>query len=215
MKKTLYESNIGIQFNQEIHNGFCFVKVQTHKTKRAYTLKKYIFPNVELATASPFLSWENLNCCNGWDYDEDYLFTAVQDGKKLYAGCTLLLPAPGQTEEAEARLNEIKASLPENCTAGKEVVCNEHFFPFYICRKGRLADFFDLKQVLEDYKRMRVHVSPEDKETLFTLGNMELERFALEEPMCYYRLRTNGEMIVAGLLLGYPLESTASLLLGN
>ena len=31
----------------------------------------------------------------------------------------------------------------------------------------------------------------------------------------YYETDTDAELITAGLLLGYPLESTASILLGN
>ena len=68
MKQLLYQSSLGIQFNKEVSKGQCTVKVQTKTGKRAYTLKRYTYPNVELSVSSPFLSWENLNCCNGWAY---------------------------------------------------------------------------------------------------------------------------------------------------
>ena len=86
MKQLLFQSSLGIQFNKEVSKRLCTVKVQTKTGKRAYTLRRYTYPNVGLSVASPFLSWENLNCCNGWAYDESYLLTAVQEGKKLYAG---------------------------------------------------------------------------------------------------------------------------------
>lgn len=91
---------------------------------------KYAFPNVELSVSSPFLSWENLNCCGGWTYDEKYLFTAVQEGKKLYAGAAIYIGPTGGTSEAEARLKEITSSLPNYCKAGKEIVKNENYFRF-------------------------------------------------------------------------------------
>ena len=178
MKQLLYQSSLGIQFNKEVSKGQYTVKVQTKTGKRAYTLRRYTYPNVELFVSSPFLFWENLNCCNGWAYDEDYLLTAVQEGKKLYAGSTIRLQPPIGVEEAEARLEEFRSTLPDTCLAGKEMEMNDRFFPFYICRRGRLKDYFDLEQVLGDYKRMGITLSAQDKRILFHLGGIELAQFA-------------------------------------
>ena len=215
MKQLLYQSSLGIQFNKEVSKGQCMVKVQTKTGKRAYTLKRYTYPNVELSVSSPFLSWENLNCCNGWIYDEDYLLTAVQEGRKLYAGCTIWLHPPVDLEKAEARLEEIRATLPDTCLAGREMVMNESFFPYYICRRGSLKDYFDLEQVLEDYRKMGIVLSAQDQAMFFHLGGIELAQFATGKPMCYFRCASDAELMATGLLLGYPLESTASLLLEN
>ena len=214
MKNTLlYQSNVGIQFNKAVSKGVCTVKVQTKPGKRAYTLMRYVYPDVELSVSSPFLSWENLNCCNGWAYDASYLLTAVQEGKKLYAGSTIFLESPSDLTNAEAHLAEIRTALPDTCSAGKELVMNERFFPFYICRRGTLRDFFDLEQVLDDYGRMGITLSPQDRKWFFHLGDVDLEKFATGKPMCYFSCKTDAELIATGLLLGYPIESTASLLL--
>lgn len=213
MKQLLFQSSLGIQFNKEVSKELCTVKVQTKTGKRAYTLRRYTYPNVELSISSPFLSWENLNCCNGWAYDEDYLLTAVQEGKKLYAGSSISLNPPVDIATAERRLEEIRAALPETCLVGKEMVMNDRFFPFFICRRGQLQDFFDLEQVLEDYRRMGIILSEQDKTIFYHLGGIELAQFATGKPMCYFRCISDAELITTGLLLGYPLESTASLLL--
>lgn len=213
MKKLLFQSSVGIQFNKEVCKGLCTVKVQTKTGKRAFTLRRYTYPDVELSISSSLLSWENLNCCNGWAYDETYLLTAVQEGKKPYAGCTISLRPPNDLAKAEARLEEIRAVLPDTCLAGKEMVMNENFFPFYICRRGCLHDLFNLEQVLEDYRRMGIVLSEQERRTFFGLGGVELSQFAAGEPMCYFRCASDAELITTGLLLGYPLESTASLLL--
>ena len=215
MRELLFQSNIGIRFVRETHKDICTIKVQSKYANRAHTLAKYTFPNVELSVSSPFLSWENLNCCGGWTYDEKYLFTAVQEGKKLYAGAAIYIGPTGGTSEAEARLKEITSSLPNYCKAGKEIVKNENYFPFYICRRGCLKDFFNLDKVLEDYKRMGITLYSEQREHLFALSEIELAQFASATPMCYYEADTDTELIVTGLLLGYPLESTASILLEN
>lgn len=128
MKSTLlYQSNVGIQFNKVVSKGICTVKVQSKSGKHAYTLTQYVYPDVELSVSSPFLSWENLNCCNGWAHDASYLLTAVQEGKKLYAGSTIFLESPSDLTNAEAHLAEIRTALPDTCSAGKELVMNERF----------------------------------------------------------------------------------------
>ena len=90
---------------------------------------------------------------------------------------------------------------------------NESFFPYYICRRGSLKDYFDLEQVLEDYRKMGIVLSAQDQAMFFHLGGIELAQFATGKPMCYFRCASDAELMATGLLLGYPLESTASLLL--
>ena len=41
--------------------------------------------NIELLL-SPYISWDNLNFCAGWNADMNYLLTAVQNETKLCAG---------------------------------------------------------------------------------------------------------------------------------
>ena len=137
----------------------------------------------------------------------------MQEGKKLYAGSTISLWPPNDLAKAEARLEEIRAAIPNTCLVGKEVVMNDRFFPFYICRRGCLQDFFDLEQVLEDYRRMGIVLSEQERRILLGLGCIELSQFATGNPMCYFHCASDAELITTGLLLGYPLESTASLLL--
>ena len=91
VKKLLFESNRGISFFEETKGNMCCVKVQAPGAKRAFTHIRYCFPKVDIDLHSPLLSWENLNCCGGWAYDETYLKSAVQDGKKLYAGLSCYL----------------------------------------------------------------------------------------------------------------------------
>lgn len=54
---------------------------------------------------------------------------------------------------------------------------------------------------------------PQDRKWFFHLGDVDLEKFATGKPMCYFSCKTDAELIATGLLLGYPIESTASLLL--
>lgn len=49
-----------------------------------HTIRTYRFNNLPFYE-HPLLSWANLDCCDGWDHDEEYLLTAVQEGKKPVA----------------------------------------------------------------------------------------------------------------------------------
>ena len=212
MKQLLFQSNQGIFFYKEVRAGFCTVKVQRRSEKRPYTICGYTFPAVKLQIDSPFISWENLNCCDGWPFDETYLHTAVQEGKKLYAGCCKHLDTSECMNKARADLETLRRSLPDYCTAGEELVRNENFFLFFICRRGRLQDFYDLDMVFSDYSALGVHLSGQDCLEIRRNCEIELAQFGSGVPFDYANPSTLSDVITTGLLLGYPLESTASLL---
>lgn len=56
-------------------------------------------------------------------------------------------------------------------------------------------------------------LSAQGRKIFYHLGGIELAQFATGKPMCYTGCISDVELMITGLLLGYPLESTASLLL--
>lgn len=212
MQELLFESELGVQFYREIKDGWCRVRVK-NKGQR-FIHMTYLFPNAEPYFTSPYISWQNLNCCGGWGYEEAYLETAVQEGRKLYAGCSEYI-GPGETvEEKRAKLKALLATLPEGCAAGEEPCPNGRFFNYYICRNGSLKDFYDLEQVFDAYRRLGIAVSGQERAEIQGYCSVELKRFGQYEPFSYSGAGTKPQLTTTGLLLGYPLESTASLLNG-
>ena len=130
----------------------------------------------------PLLSWANLDCCDGWAFDKEYLFTAVQSGKKPVADIDdTVLPEITPTDNFDVWYD---TKVTRN---GPYVL--HHML---IARKCSLADLYDLDEIVEAYKKQDVSV--------YKLG---LESF-------FYT-----ELITAGLGLGYPIETTASILNGH
>ena len=83
-KEIVFESNCGIIFERTILiNGEVRLAVIYNRGNEIIT--DYCYVNAP-ELRSPYLNWENLNCCDGWVHDETYLHTAVQNGKKLYSG---------------------------------------------------------------------------------------------------------------------------------
>lgn len=212
MKELLFESELGVQFYKEVKDGRCVVRVKS-KGQR-FTHMTYTFPDVSPGFTSPFLSWQNLNCCGGWDFERAYLQTAVQERRKLYAGCSEYID-PGETREGKrAKLKELLETLPDGCAVGEEPWRNDRVFNYYICRTGALKDFFDLEQVFDAYRRLGVAVSDRERAEIREYCSAELTRFGRDEPFAYSAAETKPQLVATGLLLGYPLESTASLLSG-
>ena len=80
-----------------------------------------------------------------------------------------------------------------------------------IARKGTLADFYDIDEIIAAYKLQDIAV---DKDSLDDYFHIELkELFSGDyKAFDYGNPKTATELVVCGLGLGYPLESTAFLL---
>jgi len=153
---------------------------------------------------SPYISWENLNCCGGWVSDDSYLLTAVQEGKKLCASIIF---------DTEKELEGYKKSLTDEydyfC---RPTMYNGPYSFFYIdvCRTGAIRDYINEDDILQTYDLLGIK-GFNRKLLLDLLGIPMLylingETFSFRDPV------RPEEWIVTGLLLGYPLESTAWLL---
>ena len=155
----LFESNRGVRFTRIDYVKRSMVEVR----KGEYLLHRYRFNNLP-EYKHKLLSWENLNCCNGWVYDPSYLlYHAVQEGRKLVANESLSLPegsgmpSADQVEEMlSVDRSEVDLSVyrvPDNPYVSKlEVGVN-------LARKGSLRDFFDMEEILEAYLRHDVWLS--------------------------------------------------------
>lgn len=207
MKKTLlYKSNVGISIYKENLKGICTVKVQVEQPKRNYTLCKYMFPDLTIDYVSDFINWANLNCCGGWAYDKSYLYTAVQNSKKLYAGITVKeIP------------KEILETLPDDCVYGIEPLepyggNNPDIHNYYICKTGTIEDYINISKVFYEYEKFGFPLS---KEIILEVKNYcrtDIVNFASYIPYKYYAPINPSQFITTGLLLGYPIESTISVL---
>lgn len=187
---------------------------------KKYTYRVYRFNRTPDRFESPFISWANLDCCNGWEYDEAYLDTAVQEGRKLYAGRSAYVDEqPGghfpTRREAAEEFAKLCSRLPEGVVGAEERPgLNARVYATFICRCGRIADYYDLDAVFAHYGKLGVVLSAEEQAQIWAYCQMEIQDFGTEKAPFDYRLSETREQLAAtGLLLGYPLESTASLLM--
>ena len=91
----------------------------------------------------------------------------------------------------------------------------KNFLFTFICRKGRIADYFDIDNVFEFYSKLGFRLPQNVVDKVKTWCNIEIKDFGGEQaPFHYSNPYTPEEFITTGLLLGYPLESTASIICG-
>ncbi len=217
MPEIIHENSHGVRMVRKDFRTRSQVQVVLEKGKKKTVYQTYRFARVEEPFSSPWLSWANLDCCGAWDFDASYLDTAVQEGKKLYAGRSQAFSESGGRFPTKAELEREfeNLELPEGTVAGIEASPNRGFNT-YICRTGCIRDYLDLDAVFAYYVQLGVTL-PETVQDLVR-GNcaLEMRRFGTGAvPFQYASACTPAELITTGLLLGYPLESTASLLQKN
>lgn len=203
--------------NENSH-GIRMVKTDLKKRSRVdvvnkygKTLMTYRFNNIPLYE-HPYLSWKNLDCCNGWMHDNDYLLTAVQEGKKLVASIYI---SGTDIDEIQERLKNLESNADEAKEhfeiEEKHINGATMYVGIIIARKGMLAEYFDIDEVADVYKSHGVTINKRKLEEYFNIELIDL--FARHSKgFDYANPGTDTELIVCGFGLGYPIESTAYLI---
>lgn len=226
MEQLLYESSHNIKMVRKDLREYSQVRVfhEGPDGKRHY-IKKYRFDRTKEQFQSPYCSWENLDHCGGWACDDTYLDTAVQEGKKLYAARLAFFkseqfPEYPAKHELLSQFEELKSSLPDGVIADIEYRDHEtdNILYTFICRQGCIADYFDLEEVFDFYEKIgfpAIRHYDSHLSEIKRLCHVEIASFGRKDrPFNYMRASTYMEMITTGLLLGYPPESTISLIMG-
>ncbi len=201
--KTSYNSGLN-SFVVEKATTESTISIEIYKIKGDHKAEigNIHFQNIGEEYVSPFLSWYNLIFCSnsyGPAPDYEYMNRAVQEGKKTAA--TIYMNA--QSDEGK----QLISALPLDCSAlpyGENII--------YVFHKGRLGDFFDFDRIKSLYEKHGVFSV--DWRKVSELFQKDLSFFG-DEKKCGFSLQSGGcraEMIVTGLLLGYPIESTVALL---
>lgn len=195
-------------------NGFEIETVRKDFKKRSevkirhgnFVYMTYRFDNLTNVYTSPYISWANLNCCGGWVYDNDYLKYAVQNNKKLFAQLACL---------KENEIKELKETIDKD-KFDYSYEIEGRFSQFYIYRKGTVGDYIDIGEVLDTYNKYGVYLDDEDEVIISILSETEMKYLINPNKNRYNYDFANpkyiGELIFTGLLLGYPIESTVSLI---
>lgn len=214
METVLHANSKGIRILRQDYKTRSSVKVIDESTGKRHCIRTYRFALVKGAPVIPYCSWANLDCCGGWSYDENYLETAVQYGKKLYAGISQYIST--SVDKERKKFECMWKTLPPDIMAGYESCTRTPLFIHtYICRKGRIADYIDLDLVFQLYYDYGHNFSDVQKQEIIRNCSCEICSYATENPPFNYADASSiSQLVTTGLLLGYPIESTVSILEG-
>jgi len=199
----LLETNKGIIFEKTETKNRCRVAVRDKE--HGAMIMDYRFKKIDKTYNSPYISWDNLNCCGGWSFDESYLLTAVQKGKKLCAGITFY---------DESELNGYISDLPDNLEHFCHKPDQRHTCCIYnidVVANGSLKDYYSFQDICDMYDNLGISANF-NKRLLKDLFDVPLYYFINDETFEYANAVKSEELIVTGLMLGYPIESTAWLI---
>lgn len=221
MSQILHRNSKGITIVREDFKTRSQVKVVSEFAEKRTCLRTYRFNLIHEPIEIPYCSWANLDCCGGWSYDEEYLDTAVQKNLKLFSGRTTSLkseysPNCPTAEEARCQFDAMKDTLPDGVLGGIEDTAEDtRFLHTFLCRTGSISEYIDLGRVFSFYEKLGVHVSNTERQEIGRLCDIEISCYGTSHaPLQYVRAVTMVQLITTGLLLGYPIESTASILQG-
>lgn len=222
MGVILHQNSFGIKMIREDFKNRSQVKVIIeNEMVGRYCHRTYRFNFIQETFDSPYISWANLDCCGGWSYDEEYLTTAVQKGRKLFAGIVTSLkgeytPNYPTEEMARQQFESFKHTLSPDIYADYEDNPKSSKYLYtYICRRGKITDYIDLVAVFSFYEKLGLDIPSAAKAEVKRYCDCEIKTFGTSRaPFDYSNAVTAVELITTGLLLGYPIESTASILQG-
>ena len=193
---VLHENSKGIKIVREDYKTRCKVSVIGFD---GTAIRTYRFNNVP-EYKHPYLSWENLDHCGGWASDDSYLLSAVQDGKKPAAQYAVINePVPNVKPDKDTETYYMSEPFYNEGTRNQ----------VYITRTCSLKDLFDVDSVIDAYEKQDVIIG---KEKL--MPYMERPIMDLMKEGFFIYTDSAIEIIITGLMLGYPIESTASILCG-
>ena len=188
-------------------------KVTYREKDSNISFNTYRFDNVNVNNPV-YMNWENLNNCGGWKEDMEYLQNAVQNNKKLLA---VHIDLPSKTMS----FNDFKEYLGNiNDSVYSGISTNSFGYIFgYVCKKGCVADYIDLENVLNEYKKFGIILSEESISKIREYMEIEMVDFVWSDANKFNYDLANPknlvELIFGGMLLGYPIESTVAILNGD
>lgn len=209
---TYFKQTYVFKFEQKILKNRVVVYARTYFNKEKYkTHRIYRYPLLKEYYKNRYLSWENLAYCGGWGIeDDDYLKSAVQEGKKLVANfCANKKEKLLTKDEAEQKNMGV---LVEELPFGQEDNSVTYF------KKGTLANYYNLDEVINSYKLLcflpEAYITKLKEVFSSDIESIVKGKFYdnIYNPNPTYNYDDWWQLIVTGLLLGYPLESTAAIL---
>ena len=207
--------------NNRIGGLFTYVKDDLEYMiimNKGYTMRTYIYPHIKIPFYSPMVRWWNLFYCggffihgpNGENYSTDMNIVDAVINKQKPIGFAYFdnNKMPKVIEKVK------KTGLPYSISPG--IIRDDYSF-IGISQLGTFGKLFDINQLLKSYALMDQNVNI----PLLDKSDEKFFRSLKNKPLSYWLNdwdyarpgKSNRDLALTGLLLGYPIESTVSIML--
>ncbi len=171
-------------------------------------LNKYKFPKIKTRFNSPMLNFFNLHLCGGWFWPN------INVKKEILRRVIKGLKPMGDIVDKIAEIREISNKAE---SAGLEYSIIPHFLKDHreitFCKDGKFEELFDVEALFSDYSKYYFaifkKIQGEYQAVASKIANRRLSDFL------DFNVGTPGmesDLIITGLILGYPIWSTVSVM---
>lgn len=171
-------------------------------------LTRYRYPKIDIPFSSPMHRWDNLFFCGGYS-------VKLPDGSRFDTNeRTVEYVVKGLKPTGFIVVKETEKSRFIEMVEDKiDYKVSPHFWEGYceigFANKGRLKDLFNIEELINSYKLLNKEMGYEMHEPnilkLKEVSNQELKDFLNYD---YAHPVYTIDLMIVGLILGYPLEST-------
>lgn len=162
-------------------------------------MRKYVYTNIKAEFRSGLVNDFNLHFCGEWSWpDIDYEYGLVDRVRRKKKPMGLFIC------DSRGELNKLKHTIRY---LNLNITKKDKDLGF--CQKGKLKDLFDLDSLQKDYLNYLGYKAIDFK---------KIEDKTLDECITsfdYNNPEDDEELIITGLVFGYPIESTVSIIQEN
>jgi len=215
-----------------VHKNFKNGWTHTEIRNRGYLMVKYRYPTIERKFSSKLISYDNLHLCGGWSLDgikyKDQCIMRVMKGLKPFG--VEIYDTHEEVDKIEKIIKKhikndnFKYTIVEREMCGKiyidvTVASTKRFdklFKIYgiFDRSGKIVDSLEnsLMRCYDEYLFRKV---PKNiyNDVIFCLEQLEGKKVSDYLGFDYANPYSVEDLVITGLILGYPIETTASLII--
>ena len=173
-----------------------------------HSMRIYKYPIIKQKFSSPRINDYNLHLCGGWAFrrvkSEEALTRVISNLKPM----GFLVTKDVEKWEDVCKKSGLLYSIVPNH------IPTEEFFDIGISCNGTFGSLFDLQNLAADYVNYAIKVqipfsTEEVKSFILSLKDIQISSYLTSD---YANPATNQELIINGLILGYPIETTVSIM---
>lgn len=173
----------------------------------------------------PFTSYKNF-LSRHTDMKDYVLYEAVQNGERLAAVETILIPKENVDPKSKRYADEVSLAAKEHerfenafkdpaetYTVETEKEENDAFtevLTVKICRNGKLGDYFDRDEVLSFYEGQKVTFDFLERGRIAKFMEKEIRDLVNDSKHDFLEGTAPEELVISGMLFGIPIEATAT-----